>query len=214
MTLRRVSLVLLYVVFLAGGLWLSTLLHEVVARVEAGPVARSAIVAGVFLFIAFSAVPFVPGAEIGLGLLMVMGAQGALLVYLAMVAALALSFAMGRFVPPGWIAQALGALGLERARDLVLRSADLADADRVGFIERNAPRRWVPFILRNRYLALALLFNLPGNVVLGGGGGIAFAAGASRLFGTGPYLLTVLVAVSPVPLMFWLFGAGGVWFTV
>ncbi|MGI1662620.1 hypothetical protein ACRDNQ_10305 [Palleronia sp. KMU-117] len=205
---------LLYLGLLAGGLWLSTLLHEVVADVEAGPVARGAIVLGVFLFIAFSALPFVPGAEIGLGLLMVLGARGALLVYLAMVAALALSFAMGRFVTPGWIARALGALGLERARDFVLRTADLADADRVRFIESTAPRRWVPFLLRNRYVALALLFNMPGNVVLGGGGGIAFAAGASRLFGAGPYVLTVLIAVAPVPLMFWLFGTGGVWFTV
>lgn len=33
-----------------------------------------------------------------------------------------------------------------------------------------------------RYVALAVLLNIPGNVVIGGGGGIAFAAGMTRLF--------------------------------
>jgi hypothetical protein len=214
MTARRVALALGYLGLLVLGFWLSMLMHDVVARVEAGPIATGVIVAAFVCFVLFSAIPFVPGAEIGLGLLMVMGAEGALGVYLAMVAALCLSFAAGRFVPPARVAALFGALGLVRARDLVLRTADLAEADRVAFIEAHAPARWVPFLLRNRHLALGLLFNLPGNVILGGGGGIAFAAGASRLFGAGAYVLTVLIAVAPVPLMFWLFGAGGVWVRV
>lgn len=214
MTARGALLALGYVGLLVLGFWLSTLLQEIVALVEAGPIATGVILAAFLCFILFSAIPFVPGAEIGLGLLMVLGAQGALGVYLAMVAALCLSFAVGRIVPPARVAGLFGALGLQRARDLVLRTADLAEADRAAFIEEHAPARWVPFLLRHRHLALALLFNLPGNVILGGGGGIAFAAGASRLFGAGAYLVTVLIAVAPVPLMFWLFGAGGVWVRV
>lgn len=214
MTARGALLALGYVGLLVLGFWLSTLLQEIVARVEAGPIATGVILAAFLCFILFSAIPFVPGAEIGLGLLMVLGAQGALGVYLAMVAALCLSFAVGRIVPPARVAGLFGALGLTRARDLVLRTADLVEADRAAFIEEHAPARWVPFLLRHRHLALALLFNLPGNVMLGGGGGIAFAAGASRLFGPGAYLVTVLIAVAPVPLMFWLFGAGGVWVRV
>jgi hypothetical protein len=212
MTLRRLLAGLTYLAALLGGLWLSTRLHEVVAQVEAGPIAAGMIVVAFAAFLLLSAIPFVPGAEIGLGILMVLGAEGALLVYLGMVAALGLSFGAGRFVPPDRIAAALGAMGFARARDAVLRTGALPDEERARFIERHAPARWVPVLLRHRYVALALLFNLPGNVILGGGGGIAFAAGASRLFGTGAYLLTIMLAVAPVPLMFWLFGAGGAWF--
>ena len=68
MTWRRLLLALLYLCLLSGGLFLSTLLHDVVARVEAGPVAQGMIVAAFAGFILLSAVPFVPGAEIGLGL--------------------------------------------------------------------------------------------------------------------------------------------------
>jgi hypothetical protein len=211
MTLRGATIAAGYVALLVLGFWLSALLQDVVARVEAGPIATGLIVAAFVCFVVLTAIPFIPGAEIGLGLLMVLGASGALGVYLAMVAALCLAFAAGRIVPPARIAALFGALGLVRARDLVLRTADFAEADRAAFIAEHAPARWVPFLLRNRYVALALLFNLPGNVILGGGGGIAFAAGASRLFGTWAYVATVLLAVAPVPLMFWLFGAGGVW---
>jgi hypothetical protein len=211
MTLRGATIAAGYVALLVLGFWLSALLQDVVARVEAGPIATGLIVAAFVCFVVLTAIPFIPGAEIGLGLLMVLGASGALGVYLAMVAALCLAFAAGRIVPPGRIAALFGALGLVRARDLVLRTADFAEADRAAFIAEHAPARWVPFLLRNRYVALALLFNLPGNVILGGGGGIAFAAGASRLFGPWAYVATVLLAVAPVPLMFWLFGAGGVW---
>jgi hypothetical protein len=142
---------------------------------------------------------------------MVMGAQGALAVYAGMVSALLLAFAAGRFVPVSWLATFFGALGLDRARGLVESSAELSLEERARFIEAHAPVRWVPFLLRNRYIALALVLNLPGNVVLGGGGGIAFAAGACRLFSTAGFLLTVLIAVAPVPIAFLVFGSGG-WF--
>ncbi len=209
MTPRRVFVVLIYLALLGAGFWFSDMLHDVVARAESGVVAVSAITLGVMAYVLFSAIPFIPGAEIGLGLLMVMGARGALLVYAGMVGALLLAFVFGRFVPIGWVAGALGALGFESARSLVLQSGEMSYADRTRFIEAHAPARWVPFLLRNRYIALALLLNMPGNVILGGGGGIAFAAGACRLFRTDAFVLTILLAVAPVPLGFLLFGTGG-----
>jgi hypothetical protein len=54
-------------------------------------------------------------------------------------------------------------------------------------------------LLRHRCIALAILFNTPGNALLGGDGGIALAAGASRLVSVRAFLLTLLVAVAPVP---------------
>jgi hypothetical protein len=108
---RRALFVLAYLALLGAGFWLSGALHEVVARAEAGPVATGLIAAGFLAFILFSAIPFVPGAEIGLGLLMVMGAQGAVAVYAGMITALTLAFAAGRFVPVRWLTAAFGRWG-------------------------------------------------------------------------------------------------------
>lgn len=209
MTPRRLVIAALYIVLLALGFWLSGVLHDLVAQTEAGMVATGMIVLGLLSYVIFSAIPFIPGAEIGLGLLMVLGARGALLVYAGMIGALLLAFLVGRFVPIRWVAGFLGALGFGRAKELVLKSGEMSYADRTRFIETHAPARWVPFLLRNRYVALALLLNMPGNVILGGGGGIAFAAGACRLFRTDAFVLTILLAVAPVPLGFLLFGTGG-----
>jgi hypothetical protein len=200
---------LVYLALLGAGFWFSGILHDAVVRAESSAIAASAIAAGMLAYVVFSAIPFIPGAEIGLGLLMVMGARGALLVYAGMIGALLVAFVVGRFVPIGWVAGTLGALGFERAKALVLQSGEMSYSDRTRFIEAHAPAHWVPFLLRNRYIALALLLNMPGNVILGGGGGIAFAAGACRLFRMDAFVLTILLAVAPVPLGFLLFGTGG-----
>lgn len=206
---RRLLFVVGYLGFLGLGFWASTILHGIAAEYEAQPLARGMFGVAFAAFVGFSAVPFVPGAEIGLGLLVALGARGALIVYLGMIAALIIAFCAGRFVPPSWIAGAFQTLGLTRARDLVLTSCDLAFEERTRFLEAHAPTRWMPFLLRHRYVALGLLLNMPGNVILGGGGGIAFAAGACRLFSPGAFLLTILIAVAPIPLAFLLFGGGG-----
>ena len=80
---------------------------------------------------------------------------------------------------------------------------DSFDADaRLQLLSDSMPRRFVPFLLRHRHLMLALSFNLPGNTLLGGDGGIALAAGLSRLYSTTGFLATVMIAVAPVPLLF------------
>jgi hypothetical protein len=42
---------------------------------------------------------------------------------------------------------------------------------------------------------------MPGNSILGGGGGIAIVSGASRLYRWKWYLPTVVLTTSPVPLL-------------
>ena len=69
-----------------------------------------------------------------------------------------------------------------------------------------APNRFAAVLLRQRYLALALLLNMPGNFVLGGGGGIAMMAGLSRVFSPPLFLLMTMLAVAPVPLAVAWFG--------
>jgi hypothetical protein len=61
-------------------------------------------------------------------------------------------------------------------------------------------------VLQRRSLALALLFNLPGNALIGGAGGIALFAGTSRLFSFTRFCLLTALATSPLPAMLLLRG--------
>jgi hypothetical protein len=70
-----------------------------------------------------------------------------------------------------------------------------------------APPRMLDLALRYRYIALAVLINTPGNAIIGGGGGIMMLAAMSGIFMPLPTLLTVAIAVCPVPLAVLLFGA-------
>jgi hypothetical protein len=148
------------------------------------------------------ALPFVPGAEIGLALLMVMGPGIVPLVYGSTLAALSISFLVGRLIPVHVTAMGLGSIGLRRARDLMLRLETLDGEERLKLLSSSAPQRLLPFLLRHRYLMIALALNLPGNSLVGGGGGIALAAGLSRLVSPAGFLATAAIAVAPVPLLF------------
>jgi hypothetical protein len=154
------------------------------------------------IYVGLMALPFLPGIEVGLMLMAMLGVEGIVLVYLCTVLALSLAFLAGRLLPPRYVARALGWLRLERGRKLVTDLEPLGPEERLQFLARSAPSRIVPFLLRHRYLVLALLFNLPGNALIGDGGGIALIAGMSRLFPYPKYLLLVSVAITPVPLLF------------
>ncbi|MCP1169307.1 hypothetical protein NHG85_12380, partial [Limimaricola sp. ASW11-118] len=79
---------------------------------------------------------------------------------------------------------------------------------RMQRLEQSVPRWARGWVLRRRYLLLALLINLPGNSLIGGGGGILLAAGLSRLFRPAPVLLTLVLATAPVPLLLMIVGPG------
>ncbi len=51
-----------------------------------------------------------------------------------------------------------------------------------------------------------MALNIPGNTLIGGGGGISLAAGMSRLFRVWRFLLVLAIAVAPVPLIIVLTG--------
>ncbi|HEU5360616.1 MAG TPA: hypothetical protein VFU42_05595 [Candidatus Deferrimicrobiaceae bacterium] len=147
-------------------------------------------------------IPFLPGIEVGLLLMAMLGLKGILLIYFCTIAALSLSFSLGRVLPPRYLARALDWFHLRRARDLVLDLEPLGPEERLRFLLRSAPSRIVPFLLRQRYLIIGILFNLPGNALIGGGGGIGLIAGMSRLFPFPKYLLLVSLAITPGPILF------------
>lgn len=138
------------------------------------------------LYVALLAMPFVPGAEIGLALMVVFGAVIALPVYIATVAALSIAFAVGRSASRRGVAETGGREG--------------PASDGLGGLQaRPRTLRWLRPLMRFRWLALIVLINTPGNSVLGGGGGIAMAAGYSRSFTYPAFLACVALAVAPVP---------------
>jgi hypothetical protein len=166
-----------------------------------------AIMIGALAYVGLLSIPFVPGAEIGLAMLAAFGAGIAPLVYVATVLALGLSYSLGLLLPAPFLARLLGSLRLRRAADLVVRAAPLSREERLAMLLDGAPPRMMALALRRRYVALTLALNIPGNALIGGGGGIALLAGLSGIFAPLPTLLAFAVAVSPVPLAFAIFGA-------
>ena len=83
-------------------------------------------------YVVLMAVPFMPGIEMGIMIMMMFGLPGILLVYLCTLLALSLSFLVGRHLPPRILARALAWFHLNRAQG----SRDASRAVRCG---RTAP---------------------------------------------------------------------------
>lgn len=159
------------------------------------------------VYVVAMALPFVPGIEIGLALMLLLGEQGIVLVYLCTQVALAASFAGGRLLPVAWLAAVARVLRLERTQRLLARLDGSETAARLDCLVERLPAGWIGRALKHRYLTLAGVLNLPGNAVIGGAGGIGFIAGASGLFSFPRYCLLMAVATSPVPVILLLRGA-------
>lgn len=188
------------------------LLHQLLnwanaeAAQGAGRMRVSMVVLFLLIYALLLATPFVPGVEAGLTLMAMEGLWIAPWVYLSTVAGLVLAFGLGEGLSYPRLHRILADLGLSRACRLLERLQPLTKAQRLQLLEQRAPGWARPLVTHYRYVVIALLINLPGNSVIGGGGGLMFLAGFSRLFRTGPMILTILVAVSPVPLALWAFG--------
>lgn len=201
--------ILFYAALIGAGAVSGHFLQDVVIpemRPMNEPTIHRIIMSALVIFVLAAAIPFVPGAEIGFAMLLLFGGKAAPIVYGGMVCALVLSYGVARLVPLRALGTLVRWLGLKRIADLTRQIADTPVRDRGDLVFNKMNCRIGKSMMRNRYVVLALLLNLPGNSILGGGGGIAFMAGVSGLYGWWPYLLTVMLAVAPVPLVFSLIG--------
>ncbi len=180
---RRVCIAVLVVIlvgcsFVVAGRSLGAVLEEVfsvhalVAEVLDKPLVLLVVLG---LYAVLLATPFLPGAELGLALLVVLGRDGAIMVHAATVIGLMFGFSLGRL---------MAGFGLTRRRPV-----------------SNLQMGLVQCLNARPCLALAVLFNTPGNTLIGGGGGIALAAGLTGLVTAERFFLTVLVSTSPLPLV-------------
>ena len=161
---------------------------------------HQAVMLGSVAYVGLLAMPFVPGAEIGLAMLAAFGPAIAPLIYVCTVAAMTLAYMVGRYLPTGALERLLSLLRMRRAAALVARAAPLSPEARLAMLLDGRPKRALGFGLRYRYVALALAVNMPGNSIIGGGGGIMMMAGLSGIFSPLSTFLAVTIAVSPVPL--------------
>lgn len=171
------------------------------------PVLHMIVLSAAGLYILLMAVPFMPGIEIGLALLVLLGGEGGLLVYLSTVVSLSLSYGLGRLMPGSSISRILSWLHFARGAELARQMESRSPTERLELLYQRVPGRIMPFVLRHRFIAVAVLLNTPGNALIGGGGGIGMVLGMSRLIPFYQYLLTMALAVAPVPLIFYLSGA-------
>lgn len=156
----------------------------------------------VLVYVLWMAIPFVPGIELGLALMVMLGPKGVVLVYFCTLLSLSLSFAIGRLIPLTVFSRFLGWLHLQKARNLMLQLQPLNPGEKLDFLLSSAPSKIIPYLLKHRYLMIAVTLNLPGNVLIGGGGGIGLIAGMSGLCPFPKYILFVSLAITPLPILF------------
>jgi hypothetical protein len=191
-----------------GGSWLAQQIEfQIFPRHDR--LLQGMVLAAAALYLLLMALPFMPGIELGLALLVLLGSKGAVLVYACTVAALCLSFGFGRILSPRLIIRLLDRLHLYRAAALIRELQPMGCSERLQLLTARAPTCIVPFLLAHRYWAIAAALNLPGNALIGGGGGIGLVVGMSGLVPFRHYAGLVALAVAPVPTFFLLSGSLG-----
>lgn len=179
---------------------------DLVMHVRSEPTFHRLIMTASAIYVALMSIPFMPAAEIGISLIVFFGPRICFLVYVCTVTALSISYLVGRLIPIRYCAHVFGFLGLSKARQLIEKIDPLTADERATFLIDHAPTRFGSFLTRHRYLALAVVLNVPGNMVIGGGGGIAMLAGMTGIYSAPAYFVTVMVAVAPLPLLIALVG--------
>jgi len=145
-------------------------------------------------------IPFMPGVELGLLLMCLFGETGILFVYCCTIGGLTFSYAVGQEIPDRTKQKWFQKVGVDLS---TLKSIDLDRPFQKSSQSNPLQMIWNELI-QYRSITLILLLNLPGNSLLGGGGGIALLCGMNRQIHWKTFIPTILVAVAPIPLLAYL----------
>lgn len=201
----RIMLRLCVILMMAYGIHLLMNLVTSLTLFEGDRMRMGMLVALVVAYALLISVPFVPGIEIGLSLMVMEGPWIVPMIYISTVAGLSLAYGCGEWIPYARLHRIFADLRLTKACLLLEAVEPLPRAERLATLRARAPLWLRPVATRYRYVLLAILVNVPGNAVLGGGGGILFTAGLTRLFLPIQTVITILLAVAPLPLTVWIF---------
>ena len=135
-----------------------------------------------------------PGVELGILIMMVFGKTGVVFAYLCTVAGLSLAYCSGWFM-----CRQHGGQIAPCQPDALNKAFQRLSQTRGGQWFGGICQR---VIIPHRYVSLGVLFNVPGNMVIGGGGGIAMMCGASARFQWPRFIIATMIATSPVPVIF------------
>jgi hypothetical protein len=135
---------------------------------------------GIFYALLLS-LPFVPGVELGVLLMCVFGKGGIVFAYFATIAGLSLAFLVGRLLPQRWVESSLEKLGFSQSCDNPAAEID-GMLDNLSRKSKFCQNRFGSFLSKYRYLTIAVF-------------------GISRSISWKWFLLTVVLAVLPVPLL-------------
>ncbi|UCH73858.1 MAG: hypothetical protein JSU82_16310 [Rhodospirillales bacterium] len=206
LSLRAIIATLIWVALIVFGHYLSHLevveIRETLASLRES-MGMGALVASAVTLAILLGLPFVPSVEMGLLMMTVFGRDGAVAAWLATISGLSLAYAAGRYMPVEWVGHWLARHGLTNTSAPTEQSA-LARFVRQTRLGTTRTGRLAAFLLRHRYLLFALLINMPGNSVLGGGGGIALISGFTRLYRWPWFVVTIALASLPIPLLVFL----------
>lgn len=195
---RLMALVVFVLLLCAIGIWSNQYLHNLI-----WPISNESTQLFIGILILIYAVcmilPFMPAIELGVVLLAMLDIQGVILLYCITVMALSISYTIGRLIPVQVLKRLFRYLHFHKASDLFCAIAECDEKEQINRFLEHAPKRFIPFLLRHRYWVFGVAVNTPGNMILGGAGGIAMMSGVSRLFSFKNFVFTVLVAVSPLP---------------
>jgi hypothetical protein len=164
----------------------------------------------VILLVAYAlliTIPFMPGIEIGIALLLLEGASIAPYVYLATMSGLFLAFLIGKWVPLKLLHNTFRDLRMRRACKMIAEIERTPKDERLLRLQTKLPKPLALIAVRYRYVLIGALVNVPGTFAIGGGGGILMLAGLLRLFHWSGIILTLAIATLPVPLAVYMMGA-------
>jgi hypothetical protein len=151
-------------------------------------------------YILLISIPFVPGIEIALSLMVIRGPDVVIWIYAATIMGLMLAFLAGRYLSYTHLHNIFRDLRMKRACELLDTIQPLSRTQRLDTLKNRTPVFLRPFLIEGRYALIGLMLNIPGNALIGGGGGILLIAGLSRVFSTGWMFITLMIAVAPVPI--------------
>ncbi|MBT3226180.1 MAG: hypothetical protein HN580_15555 [Deltaproteobacteria bacterium] len=159
---------------------------------------KAALIAGV-VYIFLLSIPFFPGVELAWLVIMIFGKEAVVMIFFFTICGLSLSFAIGRWFEKSWVTSGLDIRSLEK------RFYERIEKIKAR-IKKQLPEMFLSKTSRHllpnsRYIILAILINLPGNTIIGGGGGIALLCGMNRSFSWKGFIVTIALAISPLPIL-------------
>lgn len=142
------------------------------------------------LYALLLSIPFVPGLELGWAIIAMFGRPGIVVAWGASIAGLSLGFALASLLHRH--------ARLERIQQK--RTALLNTADDQLSVSMRVLRKCLGWHHRHPYLFVMLGLNIPGNWVIGGGGGIAWISGVAPEIRFPGFLIASTAATGILPL--------------